>query len=84
MRDVFLVVASANGQSIRSGLLNSSRLSAKLRKRLHTRISTGLATSTKVTAYIALRLRIVEASGDEIALYPTIAVALLDWNGGRS
>lgn len=39
---------------------------------------------TKVTSYIDLRSRFVEAIGDEIARSFLIAVALLGLNGGRS
>jgi len=42
-------------QPSRLGLLSSSRLPAKLRKRLHMPIADGLSTESKITGYIGLR-----------------------------
>jgi len=66
-----------------SSMLKPSSLAPQLRKRLHTRSSDGFFAAFKPTDSIDMRERFVWASGDEIALYPPIAIALLEMNGGR-
>lgn len=64
------------GNLAESGLLSWSRLSANLRKSLHTGVSSEFCTGIKLTDYMDLRAEAAQAIGAEIALSPLITVGI--------